>query len=81
MASHCDCYSNLPHLQEDLPELCSHLHQRVQVATVRSHTKGLEVVWLKFLLFPAAAETQHKLLREEELEKGNGVRSLQAFHY
>lgn len=49
-------YSYSPHLQEDLPELCSHLHQRVQVATVRGHAHGLKVVGLKFLLFPAATE-------------------------
>lgn len=56
-----------PHLQEDLPKLCSHLHQRVQVATVRGHPQGLKVVRFKFLLFPATTETQHKLLRGEAL--------------
>lgn len=65
---HCDVYSHSPHLQEDLPELCSHLHQRVQVATVRGHAEGLKVVGLEFLLSPAATETQHKheLSRESE---------------
>lgn len=47
-----------PHLQEDLPELRAHLHQRVQVAAVRGHAQRLEVVRLELLLLPAATGRQ-----------------------
>jgi len=49
-----------PHLQEDLPELRPHLHQRVHVAAVGGHAQRLEVVGLEFLLLPAAAETRER---------------------
>lgn len=47
---------NSPHFQEDLPELRSHLHQWVQVATVRCNAQGVKVVWLKNFFFPASTE-------------------------
>lgn len=59
--------SSSPHLQEDLPELCSHLHQRMQVATVRGHTHGIKVVGFKFLLFPAAPAAQQEALEDPAL--------------
>lgn len=49
-----------PHLQEDLSELCSHLHQWVQVTRVWCYTHGVKVVWFKCLVFPVTPVTQHK---------------------
>lgn len=49
-----------PHLQEDLPELCSNLHQRVQVATVWGHTHSFKVIGLEFLLFPVPTMTRQE---------------------
>lgn len=51
-----DSHGHLPHFQEDLPELRSHLHQWVQVATVGHHAQGVKVIWLKFFLLPASTE-------------------------
>lgn len=43
-----------PHLQEDLTELGADLEQGVQVATVREHATGQEVVWLEGSVPPGA---------------------------
>lgn len=50
----CCGYSYSPHLQEDLPELCSHFHQWMEMATLRGHTTGIKVIRFELLLFPAA---------------------------
>lgn len=47
-----------PHLQEDLPELCSHFHQWMQMTTLRSHTRGIKIICFKLSVFPAATETK-----------------------
>ena len=57
-------HSCSPHLQEDLPELCSHLHQRMQVTTVGGHAQGVKVVGFKLLLFPVAPAAQKELLQD-----------------
>ena len=54
-------YRDSPHLQEDLSELSSNLHQRVQVATVWGDAHGLEVVGFEFLLFPVSSESSEKI--------------------
>ena len=56
-------YRDSPHLQEDLSELSSNLHQRVQVATVGGDAHGLKVVGFEFLLFPVASESRKKKRR------------------
>lgn len=76
---YCHNQNYSPHLQEDLPKLCSHLQQRVQVATVRRHAQGLKVVWFKLLLFPAATETQHKPSCQKK--KKTGRRKRKAFSF
>lgn len=64
--SHGVGHGHSPHFQEDLPELRSHLHQRVQVAAVGGHAQSLKVVRLELLLFPAATEMSTWLVAKEE---------------
>lgn len=62
----CCSYSDSPHLQEDLPELCSHFHQWMEMATLRSHTTGIKIICFKLPVFPGATETKQKLFERQK---------------
>lgn len=38
---------DLPHLQKDLSELCSHFHEGMEVSTVKSDSQSLKIVGLE----------------------------------
>ena len=55
----------LPHLEEDLSYLCSHLHQWMKMTACRRGAHSVKIIQLKLLSTPRPSKTNTKIVKPD----------------